>query len=159
MEGSEEQEHAEHEAEVAAAVDDEGFFACVGGRFSEEVKADKQVAGQSDALPADEKKNVVRGEDQNQHEEHKEVEVGEEAVVAAFVGHVSSGVDVNEEADAGDDEDHDDGELVHLEVEAGAEVAGDNPVEEFLAENLAGGGDVGYEFAYGFERECDRKSR
>src|SRR5712672_2682519 len=44
LEGAEEQEHAEHEAEVADTVDDESFFASVGGGFSEEIKADEQVA-------------------------------------------------------------------------------------------------------------------
>src|SRR6267154_4251421 len=45
--GAEEQEHAEHEAEVADTVDDESFFASVGGGFSKEIKADEQVARQA----------------------------------------------------------------------------------------------------------------
>src|SRR5882757_5293090 len=87
----EEQKHAEHEAEVADAVDDEGFFAGVGGGLFEEVETDEQVAGEADAFPSDEEKNVVGGENENEHEEHEEVEVGKEAVVAAFMRHVAGG--------------------------------------------------------------------
>src|SRR5882757_360805 len=167
-EGFEEQKHAEHEAEVADTVDDEGFFAGVGGRFFQEIKSDEQIAGESDAFPSDEEENVVGGENENEHEEHEEVEVGEEAVVAAFMRHVAGGVDVNKEADASDDEDHDDGELVHLEVEARAEqiaaayeIRNDDPIEEFLVNEFLA---LFEKFADGFERggkgeaggrECD----
>jgi len=41
----------QHEAEVADAVDDEGFFAGIGGGFSEEVKADEQIAREARRLP------------------------------------------------------------------------------------------------------------
>ena len=73
--------------------------------------------------------------------------------------HVARRVDVNEEADAGDDEDHDHGELVHLKIEAGAEVAGDDPVEEFFAEGLMGLLIVAEEFACSFERCGEGKAR
>ncbi len=56
---------------------------------------------------------------------------------------VAGGVDVNEEADASDDEDHDDGELVHLEIEARTEkiatayeIGNCDPIEEFLAKEF-----------------------
>jgi cobalamin biosynthesis protein CobT len=91
----EKQKHAEHEAEVANAIDDEGFFAGVGGGLFEELETDEQIAGEPDAFPPDEEENVVCGEDQDEHEEHEEVEVGEEAVVAAFMRHVAGGVDVD----------------------------------------------------------------
>src|SRR5213595_1447260 len=94
-ESFEEQKHAEHEAEVADAVDDECLFAGVRRGFFQEVETDEQIAGEADAFPPDEEKNVIGGEDQNEHEEHEEVEVGEEAVVAAFMRHVAGGVDVD----------------------------------------------------------------
>src|SRR5262249_47583416 len=84
-----EEEHREEEAEVADAVDDEGLLAGVGGGVLLEVEADEEVGGEADALPSDEEEEEVRGEDQNQHEEHEEVQVGEEAPVALFVGHVA----------------------------------------------------------------------
>ncbi len=70
-ESSEEQEHAQHEAEIADAVDDEGFLAGIRGGFSEEGKADEQVAREAHAFPADEEQHVVGGEDKNEHEEHE----------------------------------------------------------------------------------------
>src|SRR4029077_12891524 len=92
-EGSEEQEHAEHETKVADAVDDEGFLAGVRGGFAQEIKTNQQVAREAHAFPTDEEEDVVGGENENKHEEHEQVQVGEEAVVAAFVGHVSDGID------------------------------------------------------------------
>ena len=44
-EGLDEQEHGEQEAEVANEVDDEGFFAGIGGGVLRKVEADEQVGG------------------------------------------------------------------------------------------------------------------
>src|SRR4029077_17300966 len=98
LERSEEQKHAEHEAEIADAVNDEGFLAGVRRGFAEEIKTDEQVAREAHAFPADEEEDVIAGKDENKHEEHEEIEVGKETVVAAFVGHVAGGVDVDEPA-------------------------------------------------------------
>src|SRR5450631_3442155 len=133
-EGFEKQEHSQHETEVADTVDDEGFFPGVGGGLFQEVEADQHVAAQADAFPAYEKQNVVGGEDQDQHEEHEEIEIGEEAVVAALVGHVASGIDVDQPAYTGDDEKHYYRELINLQIETGAEGAGGDPGEELLHE-------------------------
>ena len=103
------------------------FLPASAADFLQEIKADEQIAAQADAFPADEEQHVVRGEDQDEHEEHEQIEVGEEAVVAALVRHVSGGINVDEPADAGDHQEHHDGELVDLQVEAGAEIAGDDP--------------------------------
>src|SRR6266403_1575086 len=153
----EEQKHAEHESEVGDAIDDEGFFTGVGGGFAEEIKTDQQVTAKSHTLPADEEENVIGGEDQDEHEEHEQIEVGEKAVVAAFVGHVAGGVNVNEPADSGDYEEHDHGELVDLEVEAGAEISGDDPGEVLLDPGDIFWREVG-EFADGFERGQERET-
>src|SRR6202041_2325778 len=99
-------EDAEEKTGVADAVDDEGFLACIGGGFLVEVKSDEQIAARAHAFPADEEQEEVIGEYQHQHGEHEEIQVAEEAVVAAFVRHVAGGVDVNQETDAGDDEDN-----------------------------------------------------
>src|SRR4029434_5717080 len=104
VEGAEQQKHAQHEAEVANAVDDESLFAGVGSGFLEEIKADQEIAGEAHAFPSDKEQNVIGSEDQNQHEEHEEIQVAEKAVVAALVGHVAGGVDVDEETYSGDDQ-------------------------------------------------------
>ncbi len=85
------------------------------------VEADEQVRSEAHAFPADEHQQEVLCEDQREHEEEEEIHVGEEAPVALFFRHVADGIDVNEEADAGDDAEHDDGELVELEREVGVE--------------------------------------
>src|SRR5262249_6026364 len=102
-----------------------------------------------DAFASDEEQNVVRGEYEDQHEEHEEVQVREETVVAAFMRHVASGVDVDQEADAGDDEDHDNSELVHLEIKARGEASGGDPIEKVFVNGLLA---IGEKFADGFER-------
>ena len=103
---------AKQEAEVADAVDDEGLLARVGGGVLLEVEADQQVGGESDALPTHKHEQEVLRQHQRQHEEHKEVQIGEEAPVTLFVRHVAHGVDVNEKADAGDYQQHDQRELI-----------------------------------------------
>ena len=95
-----------------------------------EPEADEQVGGEADAFPSDEHEQGVAGEDQRGHEEEEEVEVGEVAPVAFVVVHVADGVDVDEEADAGDDEQHDEGELVEDEAEVDVEGAGGDPGAE-----------------------------
>src|SRR5712671_4985254 len=152
----EEQEHAEHESEVADAIDDEGFLAGVSGGFAEEIKTDEQVTAESHAFPADEEEHVVGGQNEDEHEEHEEIEVGEEAVIAAFVGHVARGVDVNEPAYSGDDEEHHHGELIDLEVESGAEISGDDPGEILLDPGDIFGREM-REFADSFERGQERE--
>ncbi len=64
------------------------------------------------------------GKHQREHGEHEEIHVAEEAVVAAIVRHIADGVDVNQEADAGDDEDHDAGKRIEKESPIGHEANG-----------------------------------
>src|ERR1700674_2005332 len=150
-ESPEEQKHSKHEAEIANAIDDEGFFAGVSGGFFQEVEADEKVTRKADTFPADEEENVIRGHDQDEHEEHEQIEVGEEAVIAAFVGHVTHRIDVDEPAHASDHHEHDDSELVDLEIEARAEAACGDPGKVLLHPGNLFWGELP-EFADGFER-------
>ena len=88
-----------------------------------EVEADQQVAAQSHAFPADEQQHVVVRQHQHQHEEDEQVQVAEEAVVAVVVRHVAGGVDVDQEADAGDHQDHHGAERVEQEAPVDEKVA------------------------------------
>src|SRR5215469_11491115 len=156
---AEQQEHAQHEAEVANTVDDKGFFAGIRRGFPQEVKTDQQVAAQAHAFPAHEEQRVVGREHQDEHEKHEQVQVGEEAVVTLFVRHIARGIDVNQEADPGDYQKHDYGEMIELQVETGAEATCDNPVEEGLHERLMILREVIQEFADGFEGAGKREAR
>ena len=83
-----EQEHREKEAKVTDTVDDESLLAGVGGGVFAEVKADEEVGREADAFPADKEQEEAFGKDEDEHEEHEEVEVGEEAPVTFVLGHV-----------------------------------------------------------------------
>ncbi len=128
-EGGKDEEDADEEAEVADAVDDEGLFAGVGGGVALEVEADEQIGGEAHALPADEHEQDVAGEDQEGHEEEKEIEEAEVARVAGLVVHVADGINVDEEADAGDDQQHDQRELIEDKAEIDVEWADGEPGE------------------------------
>ena len=69
-------------------------------------EADEQVAAEADALPAEEHDDEVVPEDEEQHREDEEVQVREEAPVGRLRLHVGARVDVDERADARDDERH-----------------------------------------------------
>ncbi len=103
------------------------FVPALAAEVFREVEADEQVRGETDALPADEEQQEAGGEHEHQHEEHEEVEVGEEAPVAVFVRHVADGVEVDEEADAGDDGEHDQGEVIDGEGEVDLEAGDGDP--------------------------------
>src|SRR5208282_2221659 len=81
-----------------------------------EIESDQKIRAQAHAFPAYEQQHVVVGQDEREHGKHEEVEVSEEAVVTAFMRHVSSGVDVDQQAYAGDEEQPDAGERVDQEA-------------------------------------------
>ena len=90
-------------------------------------EADQQVAAEPDALPAEEQHQQVVAEHQHEHREHEQVHVGEEPAVALFVPHVAGRVEVDEEADAGDDAGHHEGQAVEVEPDARREAADLHP--------------------------------
>ena len=73
---------------------------------------DQEVRGGADERPADDQHHEVRRHDQQQHAEHEEVQVGEEARVAAVAAHVGDRVEVDQHRDAGDDQHHQHAERV-----------------------------------------------
>src|ERR1700683_2625368 len=107
-----EDEHREQKPNVSDAVDDEGFSAGTGGGVFRVVEADKQIGREADAFPAHEHEQEVLCEHERENEEEEEVHVGKESPVTLFFSHVAHGVDVNQEADAGDDAKHHERELI-----------------------------------------------
>ena len=79
--------------------------------------ADQQVRAEADALPAHEHHQEVVAQDEHEHEEAEQVQVAEESrhAAARLVGHVGRRVDVDQRADAGDDEEHHPGERIEPE--------------------------------------------
>ena len=124
------EEDADEKSEIADAVDDESFFAGRRRRVFGEPEANQQIRRQAHALPPDEHHQIVVGQHQRQHEKHEQVEVGEEAIVAGIVPHVPDGVDVNQKADAGHDQQHDERKLIDVEGKIDNERTGANPMRQ-----------------------------
>ncbi len=61
------------------------------------------------------------------HEEEKEIEEAEVARVAGLVAHIADGVDVDEEADSHDHQEHDRGKLIEDEGEIDVKGADGEP--------------------------------
>jgi hypothetical protein len=99
---------AEDESPVADAVREECFLARVRGALLLVPEADEQIRAQAHAFPTDEQHQEVAAEDQHEHEEAEQVQVGEEPRVrpARLVAHVGGRVHVDQHANACDDEDH-----------------------------------------------------
>ena len=95
------------------------------------VEADQQIAAKANAFPAEEQDQQVVAQHQHQHGEHKQVHVGEEAAVAArllvILPHVAGGVDVNEEANAGDDAHHHQRQRIQIKHDGRLEAADGHP--------------------------------
>ena len=143
------------EGEVADPVDDEGLAPGLGREVLIEVEADQQVGAEADALPADEHHEVVVAEDQEQHGAHEEVQVGEISPVTLLVGHVADRVDVDQEADEGDHEEHDGRERVEQEGDVDRERAGGPGVEQLLERRVARAGE---ELGQAGERDEEREA-
>jgi hypothetical protein len=119
----------EREPEIADTVDDERLLGRERRGALAEPEADEQVAAQPDQLPRDEHDQPRVREDQQQHGEHEEIEVGEEPPVARVVAHVPDRVDVDEQADRGDDDQQAGRQRVDEEADFDDEVAGRDPGE------------------------------
>ena len=115
-------EHSEDEAGVPDPVHQERLVARRRGRFPQEIEADQKVGAKPHAFPAHKQQQVVVRQHQREHGEHEQVHVPEEAVVAAFVGHVADGVNVDQKSDSRDDQDHYGRERVEQESPVGLEV-------------------------------------
>ena len=129
-EGEEGEEHRHHEAEVTDAVGDEGLLAGAGVGVLLEPERDQQVGARAHALPAEEGEDEVVAQHQHQHREDEEVQVGEEPREAAVAVHVPDRVQVDQRADAGDEQDHRHRQRIEQEPDVDREVAGRDPGEQ-----------------------------
>ena len=118
----------EAEAEVADAVDDEGLLGGARGRGLLVPEADERVAAQADRLPADVEHHEVVAQDQQQHAEHEQVQVGEEAPEAAVAVHVADRVDVDQEPDRAHHQQEHRRQRVDQEADLDVEVARRDPL-------------------------------
>ncbi len=137
----EQQEDPEQEAEVADAVDDEGLHPAVGIPAVAVPEADQQIRAEPHAFPAEEEHQQVVAEDEQQHRAQEQVQVREEAleaaVVAVVVVHVADRVDVDQRADARDDQAHDRRERIERETHLGGNATRADPGEDLVDQHAA----------------------
>src|SRR5439155_14946251 len=100
------------ETEIAYSINDEGFLAGRCGGIAQEKESDEQIRRQSHAFPADKHRQIIVRKHQRQHEEHEKIQVGEEPVKSILFPHVADGVNVNEEANSGHNQKHDQRKLI-----------------------------------------------
>ena len=77
---------------------------------------DEQVRAEADALPAEEGDEEARAEDEHQHRGGEQVQVGEEPAEALVAVHVADRIEVDQRADAGDEQDPRDRQRVGVEA-------------------------------------------
>ena len=144
-ERGEDAEHPEQEPVVADAVDDERLLARRGGVLPVEVVADEQVGAQAHALPPDEHEQEALRQDEREHREQEQVQVGEVpriARVRLVVAHVADRVDVDQETDERDEGQHQRGERVEPERQVDRQRAREDPAPVRLDEGRSGSREV-----------------
>ena len=125
-----EQEERDRERRVAEGVHDERLLAGPDGARALVPEVDQQVGGEADHAPSGEQEQHVAGLDEQEHGEDEERLVGVVASLLVVTLHVADGVREDQEADARDDEHHEDGQRVDDDVEADVQVAGREPGPE-----------------------------
>ena len=129
----EQQEHADQERRVADAVGDERLAAGDRVVHVRVPEADQQVGAQADAFPTDEQQRQRVAEHEHEHRGGEQVQIGEEARDVGILVHVAERIEMDQQADAGDDQDHHAGQRVdakgHLDrqrrgFDPGVEVVG-----------------------------------
>jgi hypothetical protein len=152
------QKQSNQESEIADAVHPERLISGIRRRLLQEVESNQQVAAQADAFPPDKQQQVICRKNQHEHEKHEQVEVGKKPAIPRIVVHVTGGINVNQPAHTGDDEEHDHGKLVHAQRKVGLETARGNPREKrFGKGNLIGR--QREKLAHRFERREKSKRR
>lgn len=133
----EDEQHAETETEIADARRDESFLTrrCCFGFVKP--KRNQQVRTQADEFPSDVHQQIVAAEHEHQHRKDKEVEVRKEVSVpvVALRVHIADGVDVDEKADACDDEEHQRGKGIEQERDVNLKIGDRYPGKQGYVED------------------------
>ena len=123
-------EQRDEKSKVANAIDDECLFAGGGSGILSKPEPDQQIRSQAHALPADEHQQIIAGQNQSQHEEHKQIQIAEEAVEPALLPHVADRINVDKKANAADHQQHNDGEMIEIKRKVCLKAAYANPGSE-----------------------------
>ncbi len=108
---------AERETQVAHAVHDKGFVARFGVVDIRVPETDQQIRTASDAFPTHKHQQEVLAHHKQQHHEDEQVEIGKEAGLFGVFRHVAGRVDMDQAANARDDQRHQHGERIEQQGE------------------------------------------
>ena len=139
IQGPEKKKHTEDEAKVTDAVHDEGLVAGPGIALILVPESDQRIGAQSDAFPTDEHQQQAIAQHQGEHRGGKKIEIGEEAPEGLVIVHVAGGIDVDQTADPGNDQNHHRGKWVHREGHIDFERAETDPGIESIDKKTAFG--------------------
>ena len=95
------QEYRQQKSGIANPVHDKGFGRGLPRRNFFIVVPDQQVGTEAHALPPNEQHDIIVSHDEQEHGNHEEVHIGEEAGKPFFTMHIAYGIDMNEEPHTG----------------------------------------------------------
>ena len=110
------QTNAQNKAKVTHTVNQKCLHVGKNGGWLVVPKSNQQIGNQPDCLPSKEQLKQIVAHDQHEHGKREQRNVGEEAVVALVLFHVSDGVDVNHQGNKGHHAHHHGGQTVHHEA-------------------------------------------
>ena len=126
------QEEADDQRSIAHACHNKGFACCQAVYRVGVPEPDEKITAESHAFPAKKKQKQVVAQKQRHHRGNKEVHVSEKAAVALVVEHELSGVPVNEEADEGHHQGHEQRERIQIKSDARLKTSDIDPRPESL---------------------------
>src|SRR5262245_21159447 len=111
-ERSEDDHDAGEHADIADAIDDERYFAGIGGQVFFKPMANQKVGTDADELPKNVNAEKAINQHQTEHGKREQREIGKIAAVAHVVMKVADRIEVHQRAHQGHNEEHDRGEIV-----------------------------------------------
>ena len=119
----ESQDHSESQAHIRHGVDQESLGCRVGGGLSLRPMRDQEIGTNTHGLPAHVGHQQVSAHDQHDHGGCKKTHDREEAAVSRISDHVSRRVNVDDGADAGDQQKQQYRELIDIKTQVDGETA------------------------------------
>ncbi len=144
-----EEEHRKQEGKVAHPVHDERL---VGGSAIAKVgvpEPDQQIRAEPHAFPPEEQHGQIIGQDEVEHGEDEEIQVRKEAPESRIAMHITDRVPVDDTAYAGNDEQHNERELIDAIGKVDRQVARGHPCKVGRDHRIAREG----------SKEVDRKGK
>ena len=128
LRGNPDQEHRHEETEVADTIDHERLFAGLGIGPVAEPETNQEVRRQSHTFPAHKEHRIAATQHEEQHEGHKEIEIRKVPGVAGILAHVAHRKQMDERTNTGDDQHHQDGQLIELQAPIDHQISDGHPL-------------------------------